>query len=754
MMTSGHATPTRPWRQTTRALVALLLVGSAASAWAADDEEAIAPAAPAAAEPAVTSDVPQTQLNRVNVTGRVTGGNQPPAPYAGGQVATGGRIGLLGEQNAANVPFSVISFTSQLIDNQQSDTVGDVLLNDAAVQTAYGFGNFSELFQIRGFTLNGEDISFGGLYGVLPRQVVHASFIDRVELFKGANAFTKGVSPSGSGVGGSVNLEPKRATDQPINRVRLGFQSDSQFEQAVDIGRRYGADDQYGARVNVEHSAGDTAIDGENASNVSVGVGLDYQGERARASLDFGYQKQEYKHGRNTVNIGSATRIPTAPDASTNYAPSFSSTDLEAIFGKVGGEYDLTDEWTAYAAVGANTSDEQGQYGSPTLVGNNGDATVTRLGVPFESHAFTGQAGLRGDFDTGRISHKLNLGYSGFYRRTSSAFTFASPGAPTNIYDPASVDFLPTTSSAGDLGDPKVRSRTRVNGWALSDTAGLFDDRLLLTVGGRYQALSVQNYSYAGQEDGAAITGHKITPIYGVVYKPTSWSSLYYNHIEALQPGDAAPTLAPDGNPTANGGAVIGVAESKQDEVGAKLDFGTIGGSVALYQIKKPEAYTNPTTRVYGYNGEQRSRGVELNVYGKPVDGLKLLGSATFIDPELRHTLNGANDGHDARGVPDYRVVVGGDWNLPGAPRWTANARVIRTGAQYADQANRLKLDPWTRVDLGLRYDMPLSGDDRQITWRANVENVADSDYWASAQGGYLSQGDPRTFKLSATFDF
>ena len=41
---------------------------------------------------------------------------------------------------------------------------------------------------------------------------------------------------------------------------------------------------------------------------------------------------------------------------------------------------------------------------------------------------------------------------------------------------------------------------------------------------------------------------------------------------------------------------------------------------------------------------------------------------------------------------------------------------------------------------------------------RARVENVTDEDYWASAGGypgaGYLTIGAPRTFILSAAFDF
>lgn len=703
---------------------------------------------------------PQTQLGTVHVTGRLTGGNQVPPAYAGGQVATGGRLGPLGERDGAHVPFSMVSFTSQLIDNQQDDTIAGALENDASVQTSQGYGNFAQTFQIRGFNFDGDDVSFGGLYGVLPRQIVQTNYVHRVELFKGASAFAKGVGPGGSGVGGAVNLEPKRATDRPVTRLQFGYESDQQFEQSLDVGRRYGQDNQYGARVNVQHEDGDTAINGENANDTSAAIALDYRGDRARAALDFGYQRQHIAHGRSTVRVGDATTIPAAPDASTNYWPRFANTKLKSEFGMLSGEFDVTHDWTAYAAFGGSHSHESGDYGQPVLSVpgradyRDGDATVSRLTVVRESETYTGQAGVRGHFDTGPVSHDVNLGYSGYYQRADSAYSL-SDSVGTNLYDPAAIGSLPNNGPpTGDLDNPNVISRTRTNGWVLSDTAGFFDDHLLVTVGARYQSLSIKNYDYeqAGQLSGEPITGHRVSPVYGIVYKPTSWLSVYANHIEALQPGDAAPATA------ANPGRTLGILHAKQNELGAKMDFGRIGGSLAAYEIKKPSAYLDPATNEYGYFGEQRNRGVELNIHGKPTQRLTLLASATYANPELTQTPGDKFNGNDAVGVPNYRLALSGDWQLPGASRWHANARVIRTGSQYADQANDLELDAWTRVDLGLRYNMAWGDKSRAIVWRANVENVANSDYWASARRiastNYLTQGGARTFKLSVAFNF
>jgi len=187
-------------------------------------------------------------------------GNLPPE-YAGGMVARGQRLGVLGNQDMMDVPFSTTSYTSETIRNQQAETIAEVLANDPAVRSGYGYGNFSELFVIRGFPLGGEDISIDGLYGNAPRQIVAMEMYERVEVLKGASAFLNGMPPSGTGIGGAVNLVPKRAGDTPLTRVTGSFAQDSRIGGHVDIGRRFGRDDAFGIRANAAIRDGETAID-------------------------------------------------------------------------------------------------------------------------------------------------------------------------------------------------------------------------------------------------------------------------------------------------------------------------------------------------------------------------------------------------------------------------------------------------------------------------------------------------------------
>lgn len=75
----------------------------------------------------------------------------------------------MGNHDFLDSPFYSTSYTQELIKDQQARGVGDVLKNDPTVRTTRGFGNYQEAYMIRGFVANSDDLSYNGLYGILPR---------------------------------------------------------------------------------------------------------------------------------------------------------------------------------------------------------------------------------------------------------------------------------------------------------------------------------------------------------------------------------------------------------------------------------------------------------------------------------------------------------------------------------------------------------------------------------------------------------
>ncbi|SHF08565.1 iron complex outermembrane recepter protein [Marinomonas polaris DSM 16579] len=668
--------------------------------------------------------------------------------YKGGQIESGGRLGVFGEQDSSNVPFSLVSYTNKAIEDQQLESIAEVLDNDASVQSGHGYGNYSEKFMIRGFELDSDAISYGGLYGILPRQVVSTNAVESVQLLKGSSAFLNGVTPGGSGIGGAINLEPKRADDD-LTALTLDTTAEGQFGISTDVARRFGSNNQWGVRVNALHRDGDSAIDNETREETSISVGVDYQSKKLNVSTDVGYQKQTIDSGRSIVHVNSSlTEVPTVPDAETNYAPSWANSELETLYGMVSANYKLNQDWTLNGAIGANKNKEYGDYSSPTVNSLNGDATGRRLSVPYESNTFSSSVSLLGDLTTGRVTHQLNLAYSGFVNKTYTAYTMSNPTYDTNIYNPVDIAYPDTVFADGNMGNPNIRSKTDTKGLSFADTLGFMDDRILLTAGVRYQEINVNNYNYDGSVD-TTYDDSATSPIYGIVYKPTDTVSLYANHIEALQKGENVSTSS--SNNYSNAGASLKPYTSEQNEVGIKFEDGTLGAGAALFEITKPEAY-GEAGKAYGYYGEQRNRGLELSLYGEPLTGLRINTSATWLDPKLKDTQSGTNDGNDAVGVAKYRIVLGGEYDIRSLQGLTLGGKVIRSGPQYLNASNTLELDPWTRFDVNARYVSKIAQQD--ITWRLNITNLMNEGYWASAAGGYLTQGNPREIKLSVSTEF
>ena len=260
-------------------------------------------------------DADATELSEVVVTGSQV--SLPPV-YAGGQVARGGRVGLFGALDAMDTPFATTSYTEELARNQQTRSIGDILQNDPAVRVSKGFGNFQELYVIRGLPVYSDDMTYNGLYGVLPRQFVASEFVERVEVFHGATAFLNGAAPGGSGVGGAFNLVPKRAGNENLTRMTAGWSGTDEIYGAADLSRRFGDDGAYGVRLNLAGRSGEGSVEDSGSELGLVGLGLDRRGDRARFSADLGWQDHRITAPRPTVTPNGA--VPTPPSADTNFA--------------------------------------------------------------------------------------------------------------------------------------------------------------------------------------------------------------------------------------------------------------------------------------------------------------------------------------------------------------------------------------------------------------------------------------------------
>ncbi|WP_412841090.1 TonB-dependent receptor plug domain-containing protein, partial [Aeromonas dhakensis] len=295
--------------------------------------------------------------------------------YAGGQVAADNRVGLLGNKPFLETPFNTISYTEEYIEDRQAQDIGAVA--GATNPSVYVPSKRSlfETFYIRGFNTNANDITFNGLIGMAPNMRSSTEMAARVDVLKGPSVLLNGMPPDGS-VGGNINIVPKRAGKTPLAKVTASYESDGLGGVHLDLGRRFGDEQQWGVRFNGVYRDGDTAVNDQQHKMELTSVGLDWRGERARASADL-YRQHERVDGVNYFGIFSVasqvTQLPEPKRGDYSLAPAWAYTINDTKAAVLRAEYDLTDNLTAFIAWGQRDGGYSALITRNTLLNDAGD---------------------------------------------------------------------------------------------------------------------------------------------------------------------------------------------------------------------------------------------------------------------------------------------------------------------------------------------------------------------------------------------
>lgn len=664
--------------------------------------------------------------------------------YSGGQVASGGRVGMLGDKGFMETPFNTIGYTEKYIQDAQARDITDVIAaTDPSVFSSGVTGQNLESYSIRGFRSDVGDVTINGLFGMAPYYRSSPEMFERIEVLKGPSALLNGMPPKGS-AGGAVNLVSKRAGDEPLTTLTTSYLSDSQLGGHIDLGRRFGVDDQFGVRFNGVYRDGDAAVDQQDKRNGLVSLGLDWRGDRVRLSVDM-YDSQEHVNGPTRgITLAPGVSVPRPPEPDTLLNPSWAFNDIEDRGAMIRGELDISDNLMAYAAAGMSTTSFKSTSASLTQVFNEAGDLRTNLGdVNDEVDRKTADIGLRSSFRTGPVHHELAL--NGTYYTEDYELNARRGVLPadiiTNIYRPVWGD-VSTVFNAR----PITQRELELTSFGLADTLSFAQDRLHLTLGGRHQRVVQDSFFGPDSIPISSYDESALTPAAAVLFELTDQVSVYANYIEGLSQGASAPSTA------SNAGETFKPYKTKQKEVGLKFDLGEFAHTLSFYEIARPSSYTNPVTNAFSFGGEQRNRGVEWGFFGSPAENVRLMGGVAYVDPELTKTVGGNNQGKQATGIPKLQAKLGAEWDLPFVQGLTLTGNASAISRQYLNEDNSLSLSGRTLYDLGARYSTKMSG--YPVTWRLNIENLTNKAYWAKPHYTTLALGAPRTVMLSATVGF
>lgn len=664
------------------------------------------------------------------------------SPYA--------RSGLFGDQAVLDTPFSMTSYTEDAFDALQARTVTDVFALDPSIRSNLSASSESEQYVLRGFPLFASEVAVDGLYGMVPGRRNPIEPYAKVEVFRGPNALINGVAPFGN-IGGMINLIPKRAQARRTLDATALYMSDGHVGGNVDLGARFGDEQQLGARLNAAHYAGDLALNFTNRRADVASLALDYKAGGVRLTADFLYTSELIRGQDHHLTAAAGFQIPDAPKSTVNYGQPWTRTNSQTKSAILGASYEFLPGTTVSARYGYLDFDEYYRYTLGTLTSATGNFTSRFSLFGSRSVDETGEIALRSKFQTGPFSHSFVAAATTLYIKTFGNLPFQTP--PTlanNIYKPVHIArpaAMFTDAVAAQFDDLRHSNDRKLRGIAIADTISALDDHVRLTLGVRHQNVKMTNFDRATGKPLTDYDESKTTYAAGLVVKPKSFWSLYGSFSQGLTPG----LFAPPGS--ANTGTVFAPFVSTQYEFGSKVELAnSMSASLAFFRINQPFGYVQPSTNLYVLNGDAINKGIEFNLSGKPLAGLSLLGGILYSAAEQQGTAGGLTDGKRPIGIPEWQINLFGEYEPAMLPGFALNATFIHTSKQFYDAENLRPIDGWNRFDLGLRYGLNLGGN--RYILRANVENVTANSYWQSTSRGFLTRGSPRTARLSLEAKF
>lgn len=678
-------------------------------------------------------------LPTVTVSGQASA---PTAPYAGGQVSSGGRVGFLGDKDFMETPFSTIAYTEKYVaDRQAKDLTEVIAATDPSVFSNGVSGAWSESYSIRGFASSTNDVTFGGLAGMAPYYRTSPEMFERIEVLKGPSALLNGMPPGGS-VGGAINLVPKRAGEVPLTRFTATYLSDAQFGGHVDIGRRFGEHQEFGVRFNGVYRDGNGPVDNQDKKLQLGALGLDWRSQRARLSADF-YASDDHIDGQTRgVSLAPRVGIPRPPRGDTLINPDWAFVDTKDKGAVLRGEFDITDQLTAYGAIGRAKTDYQYSGAiSAQVLNAAGDYRTTMGQLAFDVDKKSAEVGLKGRLRTAGVKHQWSINATRYEHDQHDYGRRTVPGADwtTNLYDPV------WGAAPAFIAPPVSHMALELTSFGIADTMSFAQERVQLTLGLRRQQVQSDTYSTATGLLTTRYDQGATTPAAALLVKATERVALYANYIEGLSQGQKAPLTS------ANPDDIFPPYKTKQKEIGVKVDLGGFAHTFALYQIEKPSSYVDPVTNVFSFGGEQRNRGLEWSFFGAATRGLRLMGGVAYVDPKVTRTATAAAQGRTATGVAKLQGKLGVEWEVPGAAGLTLTGNATSVSKQYISADNGLSVGGRTTYDLGARYATTVAN--RPVTFRAGITNLTNKAYWGMPLLSSLALGAPRTFQLSASVD-
>jgi iron complex outermembrane receptor protein len=686
--------------------------------------------------------LPQAERLRDDLRGRISGAAalyeaKPVVPAPAATVVTAEKLDEPALGNRQSLPMTKEVASAASLQNAQ-DGYSEAVKNQAGVAPASSKGSPSDTISIRGINLNPiSNYRINGGLAVAGVMTVPTEDKERLETLKGANALMFGIaSPAGI-----INLVTKRAGNVDVSTVSLAGTSFGQYYGALDIGRRFGDEREFGARANLSATHLENGVHDASGHADFESLGADWKAtDRLSLQGDVEhYRKHTILQGTVSIlaPVNGVVPVPAVPNPRNLLSGTWATFDGETTNLQGRADFIIGEGWKAIAEIGRSDSDRTryvtrvGKYNPDT--GANGVVTTS-----FSDQNFVNEfkrVELLGSFATWWLRHDLTVGVSESER---DAFTPAQNSITLpqkqNIYDPVvlppPVPTTPNTSLA-----PQISKDT---GLYTYDTVTLLPQAKALL--GFRQTRSKQDN---GLTKSSAIVN---SPAGGFLYDVLPTTTLFASYMKGLEDGAIAPATAINANQIQPPGV------STQKEIGLRDSyFRGLSISASYFDISRVNAVTDAVTNIFSNNGRIHYKGGEaviawdinrqwtVNAAGQRLNAVQLSD-----DPKI--------NGLTPENTPKFIGNIFVTHRSPLLAGLTLSAGASYVKERFVNPQDQGTIPGYTLYSASASYTTKIAG--KRASFQLSIDNLANKRYWNSAQQGTYGTGMDRSFKLNAKFYF
>lgn len=645
------------------------------------------------------------------------------------------QVGTFRDMAPIDVPQTSNVVTREVLDVQATTSLFGALRNTAGVTRAQLNGSTYDNLSIRGILVeNRSNYRLNGFMPIINLIDIPMENKERVEVLKGVSSLYYGFVPPS----GIVNMVTKRAGKDPIANVSLMANIYGGANTHIDLGRRFGDAQQFGARINLLAGREDIGIHNFSGYRALMSGAFDW---RVTDQLSI---KFDVEHYRKEVSEQAAIQAPAAvngvitlppvPNARRNLAGEWQKYDAQATNLLLRADYALSDNWALLFEAGkARTMRDRNfsQFQNYNLATGQGT-----LRIFFNRNQVWDNENLRAEV-FGRlpgqfITHEVSLGFVG-NERSQDPRTSSTADVAQNLFHP------------NDIARLSPGAPFRSNFSKITDLGVYLSDRILIA--DRLQVmLGVRGSFYESVGTNTHFKATNVNPSLSLLYKIIPNVSLYASYIEGVEESGQAPANR------ANSGEILAPAVSKQKEAGVKAMIAEgILLQVAYFDIKRASTTIDAANR-FVLNGMAQYSGFELAASGEITKQLSVIASALFMEARQLNRNDAATFHKIPDNTPERTASLFAEYRLQSVPGLALGAGVYYVGRRPVNNANQAFVDDYAILSLNARYATRIAG--KRTTIQAVVDNVANSNYWSTAGNGLLGVGAPIMAKTVARVEF